>query len=51
MSATGFYIVGSLIFIVGGIASGAPAWMVIGSGMFLLGGIVALMASLAEGTK
>lgn len=43
MTATSFYIVGSAVFIVGGIASGAPAWMIVGSGMFLLGGVVSLI--------
>lgn len=43
MSATGCYVIGSMIFFVGGIASHAPAWMIVGSGMFLLGGLVALI--------
>lgn len=43
MSPTGFYVVGSAIFVVGGIVSSAPAWMIVGSGMFLLGGVVSLV--------
>lgn len=43
MSATGFYVAGSLIFVVCGIYTGAPAWMILGSGCFLLGGTVSLI--------
>ena len=43
MSATGCYIIGSMIFLTGGIVSNAPTWMIVGSGMFLLGGLVSLI--------
>lgn len=43
MTATACYLVGSLILLVGTVATDAPPFMTVASGLFLLGSIVALL--------
>lgn len=41
MSATGCYIIGSLILFAGTIITNGPTFVIVASGMFLLGSLVA----------